>query len=57
MFLRFCFAILALASRCFTCCYLHENRVNDRISLVIIIFEILIFIAVEYQAWEWLGLP
>lgn len=50
MFLRFCFAILALASICFTCCYLHENRVNDRISLVIIIFEILIFIAVEYQA-------
>ncbi len=35
MFLRFCFAILALASICFTCYYLHENRVNNRISLVI----------------------
>ena len=52
MFLRFCFAILALASICFTCYYLHENRVNDRISLVIIIFEILVFVVVEYHICE-----
>lgn len=51
MFLRFCFATIAIVSILFTCYYLHENRVNDRISLVIVIFEILIFVAVEYQAW------
>ncbi len=51
MFLRFCFAIIATAAIFFTCCFLSENRVNDKISAAIIIFEIFVFIAVEHHAW------
>lgn len=52
MLLRLCFAIIALVSIFVTVCFLHENRINDRISLGIIIFEILVFVAVEYHIWE-----
>lgn len=52
MLLRLCFAIIALFSIFFTIYFLHENRINDKISLGIIIFEILVFVAVEYHIWE-----
>lgn len=57
MFLRFCFAILALASICFTCYYLHENRVNNRISLVIHnIWDISVYSS-RTSSLGWLELP
>lgn len=51
MFLRLCFAIVALASIFFTCCYIQENRVNSKLALIIVIFEMFVFIAVEHQVW------
>mgnify|MGYP001808615248 CR=1 FL=1 len=52
MFLRLCFAVIAFASIFFTCAYCSNNKIDDKISIAIIIFEVFIFIAVEYQVWS-----
>lgn len=51
MFLRFCFAILAFVSIYFTFSFFQRKRISDKISMCIIIFEIIAFVAIEYLIW------
>lgn len=50
MFLRLLFTVVALASIFFTCVYCN-NRIDNKACLAIVIFELFVFIALEYQIW------
>lgn len=52
MVLRFCFAILAIVSIYFTFSFFQRKRISDKISMSIIMFEIIAFIVIEYLIWS-----
>lgn len=51
MFLRFCFGIVAFISIFFTISYCNTYKINDKILIGLVIFELIVFIAIEHHIW------
>lgn len=51
MFLRLCFGIVAWLAIFFTLAYCNSYKVNDKILIGLIIFELFVFIIVEHRIW------